>query len=394
MNINPIQSALKPNKGFVCLSCLLKPIYSRNWRQIRRYSPVYPTPDPSVAAALYADRNDDPIKIPKKKIIKSHKPPNNPAGRIHDGAKDEVKQKPDGKAVPRTKGGKNTETKPKVEDLNVQDLGANDRPAGQAMGGGESKPELKKKIKKPRPKVDNDTKVEATESIKADEQVHKNKVGMSEHALVLSGLKKRRLRKTSSKSTAERLREKIKQAQSAEELIRKTPSLDVYAPIRKLIIDDLYARPRRVLSTPSDSLPPESLAQKLKKELAAHKASLVAKDKATQPSKVFKHKNRSPQHASVFTDTKNIKGLNFDQAVGHQSLDAALSRSKKPGTSKTIQNAIEEIEAKALDISRLQLSSLGVLLSTDTSTALDVQQPPVPSLSYGLERVLFKSVML
>lgn len=351
MNISPIKSALKPKNGFICLSCLLNPIYSRNWRQTRRYSPVYPTPDPSVATALYADHKDDIVKSAKKKKKKIHKPPNRPASYVHDGANDKVKQKPDGRTIPETKGSKNTETRLKVGDLDV--LNANNRLAGQVMGSGESEPKLTKKNKKPRPNIDNGTKVEATESIKTDEQVHKNEVGMSELALVQSSLKKRRLRKTSSKSTAERLQEKIKQAQSADGLIRKTPDPDLRVPIRKFISDSLYDRvTKKILSKPSDSLPPEPLAQKLKQELAAHKASLIAKDKAVQPSKVSKHKSHWPHHTSVFTDTKDIESPTFDQAVGHISLETALSRSKKNGTSKTIQNAIEEIEAKALDISR------------------------------------------
>ena len=356
MNISPIKSALKPKNGFVCLSCLLNPLYSRTRCQIRRYSPVYPTPDPSVAAALYADLGDDMIKSAKKTKKKVHKPLNKPASRTHDGANNKVNQKPDGKTFAETKGSKNTKTRPKVRDLNVQDPGANDRLAGKDMGSGVSKPKLKKKNKKPRPNNGNDTKVKVTESIKTDEQTHKSEVGTSMLEGVLSSLKKRRLRKTSSKSTAERLREKLKSVQSAYGVVQKTPNPDLLVPIRKCTSDRLYLPPgKRIVFKSSNSPPPESsesLAQKLKKVVAAHKASLLAKDQAVKPSTVSKHKAYLPQHTSVFPDTKNIKSPNFDQAAGHQSLEAALNRPKSKGTSKSIQNAIEEIEAKTLDMSR------------------------------------------
>ena len=56
------------------------------------------------------------------------------------------------------------------------------------------------------------------------------------------------------------------------------------------------------------------------------------------------------------------------------------------------QNAvIETINAKALKISG-NISCVMALIQNLIITAVEVDQPPVPSLSFGLERVLFKSV--
>ena len=356
MNINPIKSVLKPNNRFVCLSCLLKPSYACNWRQIRRFTPVYPTPDPSVAAALYGGRDDDQKERPRKKKKNVHKPTNKPASGIHDEGINKVKPKPAVQTVPDTKGHKITDKRQKVGKFDAKDLGANDHLADHVKGSEAAKPELKKKKKKKkkksRPKVDNNIPIEAAESIKTNEQAQEKEADSKELTLLLPSPKTRRLRKASTKSTAERLREKVRQVQSAQKPIAKTPT---QLPIRKFLSTDRrMLRVKRRLSIFRNSPPPEQLAQKLEIELAAHKASLIAKDKATQPFKGLKYKGHL-LHRSVPIDTTNAKFSRFDQVTGHESLQTALLQSKEKGSDKTTQNAIEEIEAKALDISRSKL---------------------------------------
>ena len=430
---NPAKSALKQKHGFVCISCRLKPTHLGSWHQSSRYLSVLPTLDPSVAAALHADLDETQLESFTKG--KYSRPVNHRTKLTgHVGSTKEKVSKRDNKLTSNPGGRKredvkeNEKKKTKFESLEAEEKSqAKVRIAKIKHEKGQASPK------------ENFVVVDAEDLTKPalrheleEEKLTASSSPTPSPSNRLKGGRKSRHEKV--KTITERILKnlELKQGRRPPQLVRRTLSGVIFKKVPMRMTRKWASRIPRKMATimPRKAVTriPEKVATMMPREVVTPDRELISSRRATgttvkripYPAKklvakdslirkvgasaidghslaienlaraVNQHKELVAAKDIAISVKRPIKSTLFSQAPGHRSLKMSLGKSDRAQTKdKAIKGAIELIEAKKLEI--LRMSKVRLLESVSLlSVALEVNQRPVPSLSYGLERVLFK----